>query len=50
MVPLREGKIADLEIALGHGLDMNAQSAEQGDSLGIRHVVLVSQFTVVGHT
>jgi hypothetical protein len=40
MILLCEGKIADLEIQLGHNLDINAQSAEQGDSLGVRHVVL----------
>ena len=33
MVPLREGKIADAEVPLIQGLDVNAKSAEQYERL-----------------
>jgi hypothetical protein len=37
MVPFREGKIADPEITPAHGLDMHAQTTEQGQSFDEGH-------------
>ncbi len=47
MVLLREGKIADAEVTLIHDLHINAESAEQGESLGERHLTLLSQPLIV---
>ena len=47
MVLLREGKIADAEDTLIHGLDINAESAEQGESLGERHAPSLAQLLIV---
>ena len=37
MVPLREGKIADPEVTPRHVLDIDAQTAEQGESFSDGH-------------
>ena len=47
MVPLREGKIADAEVLLIQGLDINAKSAEQCESLGERHLTSLEQLLIV---
>jgi hypothetical protein len=47
MVPLREGKIADAEVPLIHDLHINAESAEQGESLGEQHATSLSQLLIV---
>ena len=47
MVPLREGEIADAEVPLIHGLDINAELAEQGESLGEQHATSLSQPLIV---
>ena len=47
MVPLREGKIADAEVPLIHDLHVNAESTEQGESLGERHSTTLAQRVIV---
>ena len=47
MVPLREGKIADAKVTLTHGLDIDAKSAKQGESLGERHLTSLAQLLIV---
>jgi hypothetical protein len=47
MVPLREGKLADAEIPLIHGLHVNAELAEQSESLGERHSTILAQPLIV---
>jgi hypothetical protein len=47
MVPLREGKIADAEVPLIQGLDINAKSAEQCESLGEQHLTSLAQPLIV---
>ena len=47
MVPLRQGKVADPEITPTHGLGIDAQAAEQGQSFGEGHCSMLRQFMVV---
>ena len=47
MVPFREGKIADAEVPLIQGLDINAKSVEQCESLGERHLTSLAQPLIV---
>jgi hypothetical protein len=47
MVPLRECEIADAEIPLIHGLHVNAELAEQSESLGEQHVRSLAQPLIV---
>jgi hypothetical protein len=47
MVPLRECEIADAEVPLIQDLHINAESAEQGESLGEQHARSLAQLLIV---
>ena len=46
-IPLREGEIGDAEVPLIHGLHVNAELAEQSESLGERHSTALAQRLIV---
>jgi hypothetical protein len=47
MIPFREGEMGDAEVPLIHGLHVEAELAEQSESLGERHSTTLAQFLVV---